>query len=168
MKETVPPEGKLDDIGSYIRGKSVLGLIVQDVLDTKGSDVLTITPESPLQEALEILSRNDVGALVVVEGKKVAGMISERDFAREETHGRRDPKTNSVLRIMSSPVQTVAPEDSVSECMSLMTVGHVRHLPVCKDEHLVGLVSIGDLVNSCLHHRQSILQQYDKYIRRSR
>jgi CBS domain-containing protein len=156
---------KLDDIGMYIRSRSSLGLIVQDVLETKGSAVVTISPESTLQEAAEMMARDNIGALVVVESDKVVGIISERDFVREEVHGQRDPKKNTVRRLMSAPVQTVAPADSVAECMSLMTVGRVRHLPVCVNDRAVGIVSIGDLVNSYIQNKENLLRQYDRYIR---
>ncbi len=165
MEKSESPQRKLDDIGTYIRSRSSFGLTVQDVLDTKGSAVLTISPESTLQEALEMMARDNVGALVVVENHKVVGIISERDFVHEEVHGQRDPEKNPVRRLMSAPVQTVAPEDSVSECMSLMTVGRVRHLPVCVNERAVGIVSIGDLVNTFIHGGENLLQQYDRYIR---
>lgn len=165
MENSEPRQRGLDDIGTYIRSRSSLGLIVQDVLDIKGNAVLTISPDSTLQEALEMMARDNVGALVVVENEKVVGIISERDFVHEEAHGQRDPTINPVRRLMKAPVQTVAPEDSVAECMSLMTVGRVRHLPVCVNERAVGIVSIGDLVNSFIHSGEDLLRQYDRYIR---
>jgi CBS domain-containing protein len=169
MTESGPRKKReLDDIGLYIRTRSCGGSIVQDVLDVKGSDVVTISPGAPLQEALALMSRRNVGVLVVVEGEEVAGIVSERDFAREEVFGRRDWDENQVHRLMKSPVQTVSPDDSVMECLSLMTMGRVRHLPVKAGGRLAGLVSIGDLVKDFLAGRDNLIRQYDEYIRGTR
>ena len=156
---------ELDDIGLYIKTRSCGGSIIQDVLDVKGSNVVTISPETPLREALALMSQHNIGVLVVVEGEEVAGIISERDFAREEVFGRRNWEDNQVHRLMKSPVQTVSPDDSVMECLSLMTMGRVRHLPVKAGGRLAGMVSIGDLVKNFLAGRDSRIQQYDEYIR---
>jgi CBS domain-containing protein len=156
---------ELDDIGLYIKARSCGGSIVQDVLDVKGNDVVTISPEAPMREALALMSKHNIGVLVAVEEEEVVGIISERDFAREEVFGRRDWEDNQVHRLMKSPVQTVSPNDSVMECLSLMTMGRVRHLPVKAGGKLVGLVSIGDLVKDFIAGRDNLIRQYDEYIR---
>jgi CBS domain-containing protein len=166
MTESGPQKKReLDDIGLYIKNRSCGGSIVQDVLEAKGSGVVTISPEAPLREALALMSQHNIGVLVVVEKEEVAGIISERDFAREEVFGQRNWEENQVNRLMKSPVQTVSPDDSVMECLSLMTMGRVRHLPVKAGGKLAGLVSIGDLVKDFMAGRDNLIRQYDEYIR---
>jgi len=165
---TMKPSQKreLDDIGAYIRSRSYTGQIVRDVLEIKGDRVWTASPEMSVLDALALMAEHNVGALVVLDGEEnLAGVISERDVARKIVTVGRIAKETSVREIMSSPVQTVSPEDSVSECMSLMTVGHIRHLPVMVEGKLAGVVSIGDLVKSLISNQDQQIREYEKYIR---
>jgi len=165
---TVDPSQKreLDDIGAYIRSRSYTGQIVRDVLEVKGDRSWTVSPETSVLDALTLMAEHNIGALVVLDGEEnLAGVISERDVARKIVTVGRIAKETSVREIMSSPVQTVSPEDSVSECMSLMTVGHIRHLPVMVEGKLAGLVSIGDLVKSLMSNQEQQIREYEKYIR---
>jgi len=168
MKKSDQQRREFDDIGLYIKSRGYGGMIIREVLDEKGWKIWTSTPNSTAHEALEFMAQKDVGALVAVDkdGNPV-GVISERDYARKVIRIDKRTKNIYVHEIMSSPVQVVSPDDSVAECMSLMTVGHVRHLPVCDDGKLIGLVSIGDLVKSLISDQEHLISQYNKYIRGS-
>lgn len=155
----------LEEIGGYIKSRSYGAALIREVLANKGRIVRTVSPETTVFSALGLLARYDIGALVVVEGEdKVIGVVSERDYAKKVILCGRNSKETPVRDIMSSPVQSVSLEDSVSECMSLMTAGHLRHLPVCRDGHLIGIVSMGDLVNAFIAGKDYMIEQYEKYI----
>lgn len=138
---------------------------VRQVLQDKGTTVYTISPDDTVFRALEVMAERDVGALVVVDGSgAVVGVFSERDYARKVIlHGRasRDLQVNA---IMSSQVVTVTPEQTVSDCMRLMTGRRVRHLPVVDGGRLVGLVSIGDVVKAVMSEQEFLIEQLQAYV----
>jgi CBS domain-containing protein len=165
MKNGKEQRREFDDVSLYIKNRSYGGMIIREVLDGKGWKIWTTKPESRVNEALEVMAQKDAGALVAVDkdGTPV-GVISERDYARKVIRIDKRTKDIFVHEIMSSPVQVVSPDDSVASCMSLMTMAYFRHLPVCEEGRLVGLVSIGDLVKSLITDQEHLIRQYDKYI----
>lgn len=166
MEKQDPRTVGLDDIGAYMKSRCLGGVIIQDVLAGKGAEVWTVAPETKVYEALELMGEKSVGALVVVDGGKVVGVFSERDYARKIILFDKSSRETCVEEVMSSPVQVVSSRDSVAECMSLMTAGHVRHLPVCEGEELTGIVSIGDLVKSFITSQRQLIREYEKYLQR--
>jgi CBS domain-containing protein len=137
---------------------------VRDILKVKGSDVWSVEPDATVFDALQRMAEKEVGALVVMEGTQVVGLISERDYARKIIlHGRASP-TTLVKEIMTSQVVYTHLEQSVEECMALVTEKRIRHLPVMTEGKLVGVVSIGDLVKSIISDQQFIIEQLVRYI----
>lgn len=126
--------------------------------------VLALEPEQTVYEALEMMARYDVGALMVCQAGKLVGILSERDYARRgvlKGHGSKDTK---VKEMMTSPVLFVTPEHTVDDCMTLMTERHFRHLPVLEGDKLVGMVSIGDLVKWVMDGQQQAIEALEGYI----
>ncbi|EZQ19043.1 CBS domain-containing protein [Pseudomonas sp. G11-1] len=139
---------------------------VAQVIQTKQiQQVHTIGADETMLRALQLMAEHNIGALPVTEGGQVIGVISERDYSRKCVLKGRASVGTMVREIMSSPVTTVTPKQSVSECLSLITDLHLRHLPVVEDGRLVGLVSIGDLVKETIAEQQELIQQLEQYIR---
>jgi len=137
---------------------------VERLLDRKGSVVWTIGPEETVLDAIKVLASKDIGALVVVEGEDVIGMFTERDYARNVfLKGKSSPET-LVRDVMAKPVIFVRPENSIDECMSLMTRKRVRHLPVLDHGDLVGMLSLGDLVKNVIDEQKFTIEQLEHYI----
>jgi CBS domain-containing protein len=137
---------------------------VRSVLNVKGAEVWSVPPDSTVYDALSLMAEKDVGALVVVSEGRIAGMFSERDYARKVIlHGKTSRET-LVREVMTSPVVTVTPDQTVNECMQIMTRHRIRHLPVVEGEKLVGVISIGDLVNSIISAQAETIQQLSSYI----
>ena len=138
---------------------------VHQLLKEKGSRVLTTTPDSTIYSALLIMAEMEIGALVVMEGDRIAGIFSERDYARNVILKGRSSKETPVKEIMISKVITISPTDTVEDCMNLMTDKHIRHLPVVSEGKLVGLLSIGDIVKETIAHQQFLIGELEKYIK---
>ena len=137
---------------------------VSNLLREKGHDVLSVGPDDTVLDAIKKMSERDVGALVVLEGEKLIGIITERHYARNVIlKGRSSPKTK-VAQIMSKHVVCARPEQSIEECMAVMTEKAVRHLPVLDKKKLVGIVSIGDLVKHIISDQSFIIEQLEHYI----
>ena len=137
---------------------------VKDVLDKKGRNVHFIDPDASMFDALKMMAENNIGSLVVLEGGKPVGIITERLYAREIIlKGRTSPGT-FVREIMSTRVDYARPDQSVQECMAVMTERGVRHLPVLEDERLIGIVSIGDMVKSVIGDQKFVIEQLEHYI----
>jgi CBS domain-containing protein len=137
---------------------------VADILRTKGSEVWTISPDTIVFDALKTMADKNVGALVVVDGAKVAGVLSERDYARKVIlHGRssRELKTSE---IMSVSVYFVSPEHNIEDCMALFTNKRVRHLPVLRNDELIGIISIGDVVKAVIAEQEYTIKHLENYI----
>lgn len=139
--------------------------VAQIIQTKKIQQVYTIDAESTVLKALQVMADNNIGALPVTENGKVVGVISERDYARKCVLRGRASVGTMVREIMSSPVITVTPQQSVPECLSLITARHLRHLPVIENDQLVGLVSIGDLVKETIAEQEELIQQLEQYIR---
>jgi CBS domain-containing protein len=137
---------------------------LKQLLDAKGREVYTISPEASVLDALRLMAEKSVGALIVTEGRRIAGVISERDYARKVIlHGKSSHEL-AVRDIMTSKVITVSPGQTVEECMALMTEKRIRHLPVTEGERLIGVLSIGDLVKEVIAEQQQTIQQLESYI----
>ncbi len=138
---------------------------VAHILKSKpDATVHTIEPSASVYDALQRMAEKNIGALVVVEDSKVAGILSERDYARKVVLLARDSKETSVRDIMSARVLVVQPRQSSQDCMGLMTQKRLRHLPVMEGDQLVGLISIGDVVKDVLSEQQFIIEQLEHYI----
>jgi CBS domain-containing protein len=137
---------------------------VSQLLDRKGRATYSIEPEDPVLEAIQLMADHHVGALLVMKGDQLAGIVSERDYARKVILMGRSSAETPVWQIMSSPVLTVSLRHSVQECMQLMTEHRVRHLPVVESDHVVGIVSIGDLVKAVIQDQQETIEQLESYI----
>ena len=138
---------------------------VQDILEVKGRDVWSIGPDASVFDALKLMAEKDVGALVVLDGGNLVGIISERDYARKVMLLGRTSPTTRVKEIMTSHVACVDPEQNVDQCMALVTEKRIRHLPVMENGKLIGLISIGDLVKSIITEQQFIIEQLERYIK---
>jgi CBS domain-containing protein len=136
----------------------------RSILSVKGKAVWSVAPEATVYAALVLLAEKDIGALPVVSGGKLKGMFSERDYARKIVLQGKSSADTLVSQVMSRPVVTVTPDQTVEECMRIMTRHRVRHLPVLDGEELVGVVSIGDLVNSIISAQAETIQQLSGYI----
>lgn len=129
------------------------------------NNVHTIAPGASMLEALQVMAEHNVGALLVSEGEQLLGIVSERDYARKGVLQGRSSVRTDVREFMSVPVVSVAPGQSIRECMSLMTDRHLRHLPVLENGVLLGLLSIGDLVKETLAEQDGLIQHLEQYIR---
>lgn len=137
---------------------------VKDILHAKGHDVWSIAPDATVFDALTLMAHQNIGALTVMEGDQLVGIISERDYARKVILQGKTSRTALIREIMSSPVICVRPHQTVEECMALLTGRRIRHLPVIEDARIVGIVSIGDLVKSIIAEQQFIIEQLENYI----
>jgi CBS domain-containing protein len=137
---------------------------VRQLLDRKGREVFSIAPGAAVLEAIRMMAERHVGALLVMQGETLSGIVSERDYARKVILMGRSSADTPVRDIMSTPVITVHPETPVEKCMQLMTEQRVRHLPVTDDGHVVGMVSIGDLVKAVIAEQQQQIEQLESYI----
>ena len=137
---------------------------VRQLLDRKDRAVFSVGPETPVLEAIRSMAEHHVGALLVMKGEVLAGIVSERDYARKVILLGRSSSDTPVRDIMTTPVLTVSPETSVEQCMQLVTDKRVRHLPVVEGDHVVGMVSIGDLVKAVIAAQQQQIEQLESYI----
>ncbi len=137
---------------------------VSQLLDGKGRAIYSIGPEDPVLEAIRLMADRHVGALVVMKGEELVGIVSERDYARKVILMGRASDETPVWEIMSSPVVTVAPNQTLDDCMRLVTAKRIRHLPVVDDGKLVGMISIGDLVKAVIEDQQHTIEQLESYI----
>ena len=137
---------------------------VKDLLMKKGSEVWNITPDTNVFDALKIMADKNIGAMPVLESEKIVGMFSERDYARKIILMGKASKSTLVKEIMSKKVHHVSSEQTIEECMTLMTDKRIRHLPVLKDSELIGLISIGDVVKVIISEQQISIQWLEEYM----
>ncbi len=137
---------------------------VRQLLDRKDRAVFSVGPETPVLEAIRAMAEHHVGALLVMKGEVLAGIVSERDYARKVILLGRSSSDTPVRDIMTTPVLTVSPDTSVEQCMQLVTDKRVRHLPVLEAGRVVGMVSIGDLVKAVIAAQQQQIEQLESYI----
>lgn len=139
-------------------------MTVRHLLDRKGREVYAIAPEDPVLEAIQLMADHHVGALIVLRNDELAGILSERDYARKVILMGRSSAETPVWQIMTSPVYTVSPESSIEDCMRLMTERRIRHLPVVEKGKVTGMISIGDLVKAVIEEQQRTIEQLESYI----
>jgi CBS domain-containing protein len=137
---------------------------VRQVLEAKGAQVHSVSPGASVFEALEVMAKHDIGAVVVAEGECIAGIFTERDYARKVILKGKASKETRVGDLMTPNVLTVSPSQSVDDCMQLMTENRVRHLPVVDRGRLVGIVTIGDAVKTVIAHQEATIRQLSSYI----
>ena len=137
---------------------------VQGLLGEKGNDVFGIGPDATVYDALSLMNEHNVGAVVVIDGGALVGILSERDYARKVILLERASQETLVSEIMTPDVETVGTDDTIDRCMELMTDGHFRHLPVVDDGAVVGVISIGDVVKAVIERQQALIGDLERYI----
>ncbi len=137
---------------------------VRQLLDGKPSGVHTVDTEDPVRTAIQLMADHFVGALPVLSGGRLVGIVSERDYARKVVLLGRNSTETTVATIMSSPVIQVGPQNSVSDCMMLMTDKRIRHLPVVENGELIGVISIGDCVKAVIDEQRHEIEDLRRYI----
>lgn len=137
---------------------------VQHLLETKGSDVFTIDEGASVFDAVKMMADLSIGSLLVMQGEKLKGIVTERDYARKVILKGRSPETAQVGEIMSTSLITATPEQTVNDCMTLMTEKRIRHLPIVANDKVCGMISIGDLVQAIISDQQEAIEQLESYI----
>src|SRR5579859_467300 len=137
---------------------------VADVLGKKGHDIWSISPDSSVFDAIKLMSEKGIGALLVMTDDHLAGIVSERDYARKVILQGRSSQETPVSAIMSTTVVTVQPDRTVDQCLALMTEKRFRHLPVVAGDRVLGILSIGDLVKASLAEKEQLIEQLERYI----
>ena len=139
-------------------------LSVHDLLRNKGNQIWAVSPDTSVQDALNEMTEKNVGALIVLEGGALAGIISERDFIHRIAKDKACNLHTSIRDYMTTEVITVTPTNTIQDCMEIMTNRRIRHLPVMKDNELVGLISIGDVVKGIISEQGDLIDNLEKYI----
>ena len=137
---------------------------VRDMIRKKGYDVFTVTPEATVFEALNLMAEHNIGALLVMTGEEINGIVSERDCIRKVDVMGRNAKETKIREIMTSNVITVDADQPLEECMGLMIDKNIRHLPVCEGKQLLGLLSVRDVLREVIEVQQMMLSQLERYI----
>ncbi|CAD7384014.1 MULTISPECIES: CBS domain-containing protein [Xanthomonas] len=137
---------------------------VRQLLGTKQVEVFAVAADAAVIEAIRLMAEKGIGAVLVMDGPRLVGIVSERDYARKVVLRDRASSTTSVAEIMSTQVVTVSPSDTVERCMQLMTDGRFRHLPVVDNGRVQGVISIGDLVKAVIENQQRDIDQLQRYI----
>jgi CBS domain-containing protein len=138
--------------------------LVNHLLDAKGKEVVRITPQASVLDAIRLMADRAIGSLLVMEGDELRGIITERDYARKVILKGRSSENTTVAEIMTQEVLTTTGSETVTRCMEVMTVKRIRHLPVVDGLRVVGLISIGDLVQAIISDQQEEIQQLGQYI----
>ncbi len=138
--------------------------LISQLLGDKGQDIWSVGPNDTVYAAIEMMADKGVGALMVMEGKRPLGIISERDYARKVILEGRSSRETLVKEIMTERLIHTSPDCDVQECMNLMTNNKIRHLPVMEKDELVGVVSIGDLVKATISEQKSTIEYLERYI----
>ena len=137
---------------------------VSDILQAKGRNIYSVTGEVTVYEAVKIMGEKNIGALVVMEAEALKGIISERDYARKIVLKGKSSRETLVKDIMTEQVITVASEDQIERCMELMSAKHIRHLPIVDNGKVIGMISIGDVVNAIIDSQKETIEQLKNYI----
>lgn len=137
---------------------------IKNILRNKNSGVWSVPPDALIQDALKLMAEKRIGALLVIEEGKITGIFSERDYARRVAETECICLDMPVREMMSHPVFLIGPEQTVDECMTLMTAKHIRHLPVMQGDQLIGMISIGDVVKSMIDEKETTIKSLEHYI----
>lgn len=137
---------------------------VRDLLKVKGNEVWSVSPETSVLDTLRMMAEKEVGALVVLDAGQIVGIISERDFARSIAKTEQCILDTTVMDYMTKKVVTIGPDQTVDDCMQMMTKGRIRHLPVVEGKKLIGLISIGDVVKEIISSKESTIDNLENYI----
>ncbi len=137
---------------------------VKNILEAKGNATFTITPGTSVYHALELMVEKNVSALLVMENEELAGIFTERDYARKVVLKGKSSKETPIGEIMTKELITVSPDSTIDECMQLMTGKYIRHLPVVNNNKLAGIISIGDVVRCIIQEQKSIIGHMEQYI----
>lgn len=138
--------------------------LVKHLLDNKGRHIISVAPEDSVLDAIKLMAVKGIGALIVMKDDKLVGILSERDYARKVIIKGRSSKSTRVAEIMTSDVLTTSSGQTVNDCMNTMTEKKIRHLPVVEDNEVIGMISIGDLVEAIISDQQEEIQQLEQYI----
>ena len=138
--------------------------IVKHILKEKGQRFWSVAPDTLVIDALKLMAEKEVGALLVLDGGKLIGIMSERDYARKVILKGKSSLDTPVREIMTSKLFFIRPAQTVEECMALMTDKHIRHLPVMEGDKVVGVISIGDLVKATIEEKDFLIKQLENYI----
>jgi CBS domain-containing protein len=140
---------------------------VRDILNKKGSDAYSISPQATVYEALQVMADKNIGAVLVIDKGKLVGIFSERDYARKVILKGKASKETLVSDLMTKNILYVSPDKNVEDCMFLMTTKHVRHLPVMEDDRLEGIISINDVVKIIISEQKFAIDTLEKYMQSS-
>lgn len=138
--------------------------LVQQLLDRKGTEIISIVQDASVFDAIKLMADRAVGSLLVMDGSDLQGIVTERDYARKVIVKGRSSESTEVREIMSTDIVTATTQQTVNECMTLMTERRIRHLPVVRDGEVIGLISIGDLVQAIISDQQEEIEQLGQYI----
>lgn len=137
---------------------------VRQLLESKGSQVISVAPDAPVFQALEVMAEKGIGAVLVLQSGRLVGIVSERDYARKVILQGKSSRDTPVRDIMTERVVYARPDQTVPQCMALMTDKRIRHLPVMEGDRLLGVLSIGDLVKETISEQEFIIRQLENYI----
>ena len=138
--------------------------LIKHLLDRKGRNIISIKPEDSVLDAIRLMAEKGIGSLVVMEDQELLGIMSERDYARKVIIKGRSSESTAVSEIMTVNVFTTSSSETVNDCMSVMTEKKIRHLPVVEDNAVIGMISIGDLVEAIIADQQEEIEQLEHYI----
>ena len=138
--------------------------LIKHLLDRKGRDIISVKPETSVLDAIRLMAEKGIGSLVVMEDQEMLGIMSERDYARKVIIKGRSSESTAVSEIMTGNVFTTSSSETVNDCMSVMTEKKIRHLPVVEDNVVIGMISIGDLVEAIIADQQEEIEQLEHYI----
>ncbi len=138
--------------------------LIQHLLEAKGGELISIQPDASVLDAIKLMAEKGIGSLVVTEGDSLKGIVTERDYARKVIIKGRASDSTAIAEIMTTDVVTASSDQTVKQCMAIMTKIKCRHLPVVDDGHLVGMISIGDLVQAIIADQQEEIEQLEHYI----
>lgn len=137
---------------------------VNDLLKYKGREVYSVSPETSTLDALKLMAEKNIGAVLVLDGKKISGIVSERDIVRQIAKENVCKGDQPVKQYMTELIYVVSPSQTINDCMDMMTQKHIRHLPVVENEELMGLISIGDVVKNLIAAQETTIDHLEKYI----